>query len=192
MVPVEELDGYSRRSLVLKLGGATLAVAALLVFWLRPARPQQAPDFELPLLSGRGTLSSRELEGSVVVLNFFASWCAPCRQEAPRFEAAWQRYRDQGVEFVGVNLRDRPATARHFVEEFGISFPIVVDDDEELATKLGVYGLPQTFFIGRDWELAGTQTGDELGEQKGTTRFGAIESKELNRRVQALLDEEPR
>jgi peroxiredoxin len=186
MVPTEELEGYRPRSRVPKLIAA-LAIGAIAVFALLPARDRDAPKFDLPLLSQRGRLSDGDLRGSPVVMNFFASWCAPCREEAPRFEAAYQRYQDDGVKFVGVNVQDTTRNARRFVDEFGITFPVVVDTERELADQLEVYGLPQTFFLDENGELAGTKTGDEVGGGSGTATFGALSSHELEEGIRELL-----
>jgi peroxiredoxin len=188
MVPTEELEGYRPRSRVPKLIVA-IAVAAVVVVALLPARDEVTPGFDLPLLSSSGRLSSEDLRGSPVVLNFFASWCGPCREEAPRFESAYQKYKDQGVRFVGVNVQDRIETARRFVEEYGITFPVVVDADRKLAEQLEVYGLPQTFFIHENGALAGTKTGQTTDGGSGTATFGALSMKELEAGIEDLLAE---
>src|SRR5918992_4915823 len=150
MVPTHELEGYEQKFSSVRVVSWTIvalaAIAVVAYLALKPAEEQPVPEFDLPTLSG-GRLSSADLRGSPVVLNFFASWCAPCREEAPRFESAYQKYKDEGVRFVGVNVQDRIETARRFVEDYGITFPVVVDADRKLAEQLGVYGLPQTFFI---------------------------------------------
>jgi cytochrome c biogenesis protein CcmG/thiol:disulfide interchange protein DsbE len=188
MVPTEELEGYRPRSRVPKLVVA-IAVAAVVVVALLPARDEGAPRFDLPLLSSSGRLSSEDLSGSPVVLNFFASWCAPCREEAPRFESAYQKYKDEGVQFVGVNVQDRAETARRFVEDYGITFPVVVDADRKLAEQLEVYGLPQTFFIHENGTLAGTKTGERTDGGSGTATFGALSVEQLEAGIGDLLDE---
>jgi cytochrome c biogenesis protein CcmG/thiol:disulfide interchange protein DsbE len=190
MVPTEELEGYKPRSRVPKLAIA-IAVAAVVIVALLPARDQDAPHFDLPLLSGRGRLSTEELSGSPVVLNFFASWCLPCREEAPRFEAAYRKYRDEGVEFVGVNVQDRTETARRFVKEFGVTFPVVVDAERKLAEQLEVYGLPQTFFIDETGALAAVKKGEDVGQGSGTATFGALSTSQLEAGIEALLARTP-
>jgi cytochrome c biogenesis protein CcmG/thiol:disulfide interchange protein DsbE len=194
VVPTEELEDYAPRSRVPKLVVLviTALVAAFLLF--RSAPEKTLPNFELKSLSGSGTLTNAELKGSPVVLNFFASWCAPCRDEGPLLERAWRDYRDRGVRFVGVNYQDTPSRARHFVEEFGITFPIVVDDEGELARALDVYGLPQTFFLNENLQLVaenGAADADKESSGSGIAIFGAIERAELYRRIDALLTGSP-
>jgi cytochrome c biogenesis protein CcmG, thiol:disulfide interchange protein DsbE len=196
MIPVDELEGYPKRTSRWRYGVAALIAVALLggaVYGiLAPApgedvRPDAAPEFSLVSLSGQ-TLTSRQLRGHPVVLNFWASWCAPCREEAPLLEAKWREYREQGVRFVGVNIRDHEADARRFVDRYGLTFPIVRDPDQILADELGVgVGLPQTFFISEDWRLAAAVSGEELSSLGGTQILGAISEEELDRNIRALL-----
>ncbi len=191
MVPPEELDEAKKPKLGWILGG--LAAAIAVVLFLVPAeKTETVPDFDLPLLQTDGVLSSESLRGHPVVLNFWASWCAPCREEAPLLERTYQRFKDQGVRFVGVNLRDQEPNARRFVEDFGITFPVVRDEDQELARGLDVYGLPQTFFIDADGRLAST-TDTEGGEgtgQGGTIVLGAVDERELVEQIEQLLEED--
>jgi cytochrome c biogenesis protein CcmG, thiol:disulfide interchange protein DsbE len=185
MVPRDELEGYKRSRLTLVL--AALAAIVVVALVLAPAGDQEVPEFELPLLSG-GTLSSDELKGSPVVLNFWASWCEPCREEAPLLERMHRRYEDEGVRIIGVNIRDSTANARRFVREFDLSFPIVRDPDEELASGLEVYGLPQTFFVDRDWRLESTVEKRGAEDQaNGTIVLGAITEEQLRTQIERML-----
>ena len=111
-----------------------------------PLVSKPAPPFTLTLFDG-GRLSFEELRGKVVVVNFWASWCVPCREEAPLLEATWRAYRDQGVVFIGVNFQDQERAAREFLEEFGITFPNGPDPGSKIAIDYGVYGIPELFFI---------------------------------------------
>ena len=110
---------------------------------------QPARDFTVQLFDG-GTLTLSQLEGSPVVLNFWASWCTPCRDEAPALERAWQTYRDRGVAFVGVNIQDSDEAAMAHLAEFGATYPNGPDPSGTITVDYGVIGLPVTFFIGRD------------------------------------------
>jgi cytochrome c biogenesis protein CcmG/thiol:disulfide interchange protein DsbE len=105
-----------------------------------------APDFSLRLFDGRSVQLS-DFRGKVVFVNFWASWCPPCRVEAPLLEQAWQRYREHGVVFVGIDIQDTDEAGRRFLEEFAISYMNGRDLNSRIAIEYGVYGIPETFFI---------------------------------------------
>ena len=108
-----------------------------------------APPLDLTLLDG-GSLRLADLRGKVVVLNFWASWCIPCRKEMPSFEAIWQEYQDQDVVFLGVAVNsDREENARAFAEEVGVTYPLGVDTTGQHARDYRVMSLPTTFLIDR-------------------------------------------
>jgi len=112
-----------------------------------------APDFTLSLLDG-GELSLAEQRGLVVVVNFWASWCPPCRDEAPALERVWREYEDKGVVFVGVNVNDVTDNAMAFIEEFDITYPNGPDPYSRISRAYHVTGVPETFLIARDGRLA--------------------------------------
>jgi cytochrome c biogenesis protein CcmG/thiol:disulfide interchange protein DsbE len=141
----------------------TLPVAAVLVllaygFTLEPRYiptpllTKPAPPFSLPLFDGT-TLRLEDLRGKVVFLNFWASWCPPCRAEAGMLEAAWHEYKDRGVVFVGANIQDKEPDARAFLEEFAITYPNGIDRGSKIAIDYGVWGLPETFLIDREGRI---------------------------------------
>lgn len=105
-----------------------------------------AKEFSLELLGG-GTLALSELRGKVVMVDFWSSWCVPCRQEAPVLAEVYREYREQPVEFVGVDIWDRPSDALEFVNRFGTSYPTGVDANGAIAIDYGVTGIPEKFFI---------------------------------------------
>jgi cytochrome c biogenesis protein CcmG/thiol:disulfide interchange protein DsbE len=113
-----------------------------------------APDFELEQLSGEGGLTLSSLRGQVVVLNFWASWCSPCKEEAPVLQSGWERYRDEGVVFLGVDANDLSGDAREFIEEYGITYPNVHDGEGATLGRFGIPALPETMFIDRDGRVA--------------------------------------
>jgi cytochrome c biogenesis protein CcmG/thiol:disulfide interchange protein DsbE len=117
-----------------------------------PLLAKAAPSFALPLFDGT-VLRLEDLRGKVVFLNFWASWCPPCRAEARTLEAAWQEYKDQGVVFVGANIQDKEADARAFLEEFAITYPNGIDRGSKIAIDYGVWGLPETFIIDREGRI---------------------------------------
>jgi cytochrome c biogenesis protein CcmG, thiol:disulfide interchange protein DsbE len=145
-----------------------------------------APSFRLPLLDG-GALTDKDLRGHPVVVNFWASWCIPCREEAPLLERTWRAYEDQGVIFLGVNIKDAESDARRFVREFGISYPTVRDLDQRLTDAFGVKGLPETYFIDDQWTFMGTISGPRSGDEQGTVILGAISQDELIDNIEILI-----
>ncbi len=117
-----------------------------------PLIGRRAPPFTLTLFDG-GRFDLEAHRDKVVVVSFWASWCVPCREEAPLLEAAWRAYRDQGVLFVGVNVQDQEAAARQFIKEFGLSFPNGSDPGSRIAVDYGVYGIPELFFVDRSGRI---------------------------------------
>ncbi len=112
-----------------------------------------ATPFALTLFDG-GRFDLEAHRDKVVVVNFWASWCVPCREEAPLLEAAWRAYRDRGVVFVGVNFQDQELAARQFIQEFGLTFPNGPDLGSRIAVDYGVYGIPELFFVDRSGRIA--------------------------------------
>ena len=117
-----------------------------------------APDFTVRLFDG-DQLTLAQLRGQVVVVNFWASWCVPCRDEAPILEQAWQRYRDRGVFFLGIAYLDTDTESLAFLEEFGITYPNGPDIGTIIAEKYRIAGVPETFFIAKDGRVADLEIG---------------------------------
>lgn len=142
--------------------GSLVAVLGLLAFvTMRTNRPAsisvalargqspEAPPFSLPRLDADGFLDLTSLRGNVVVINFWASWCIPCREEAPLLEATWRRYRDHGVVVLGVNVQDLIPEALRFLQETKTTYPQVRDKDNTVYRAYGLTGVPETFFLDR-------------------------------------------
>jgi len=118
-----------------------------------------APDFSLPKLRGEGNIALSDYAGSPVVLNFWASWCGPCKDEAPILAATEKAWRDQGVVFLGVDTTDNREDAKAFEETFGIEYDSVFDVNGELSVSYGVLGYPETFFIDADGVIRAKHVG---------------------------------
>jgi cytochrome c biogenesis protein CcmG/thiol:disulfide interchange protein DsbE len=127
-----------------------------------------APDFSLQLFDG-GQLSLEDLHAQVIVINFWGSWCEPCREEAPILEKVWQEYQGQGVTFIGIAYKDTEGKARAFLDEFGITYPNALDPANRVARAYRVQGVPETFFI-KDGEIASLYIGP-LAEDQLVTRI---------------------
>jgi cytochrome c biogenesis protein CcmG/thiol:disulfide interchange protein DsbE len=110
---------------------------------------RKAPDFSLSKLNGSGTIAISDLRGSPVVLNFWASWCGPCKQEAPLLAATEQQWRSRGVVFLGVDSEDNRDDAKVFEGEYGTGYESAFDPAGTLKAQYGVLGYPETFFIDR-------------------------------------------
>lgn len=125
-----------------------------------------APDFSLPRLDGEGQLHLRALRGKAVVLNFWASWCVPCKQEAPLLEAAAERYRSAGLVVVGIDAQDFRSDARRFVERYGLSYPVVRDNGTSTLVRYDVTGFPETWFVDRSGHLVGEHVTGPLTRER--------------------------
>jgi peroxiredoxin len=114
---------------------------------------QPAADFTLNLFNGE-TFRLSEQRGRAVVLNFWASWCTPCRAEMPYFETTYRAYLERGVVFVGAAVQDETESAQAFLDELGITYPVGMDEGNEIALRYQLAGLPTTIFISSDGEVA--------------------------------------
>jgi cytochrome c biogenesis protein CcmG, thiol:disulfide interchange protein DsbE len=148
----------------LKLGAQVVALAAvagllaLLVWQLghqqhAPKVGAQAPGFTLRRLDGPGTVSLAGYRGKAVVLNFWASWCNPCKSEAKVLQRDWTQYRDK-VVFLGVDYHDLASEARRFVDVHGLTFPILDDGPGNVTHgKYGISQVPETYVVSRTGEI---------------------------------------
>ena len=117
-----------------------------------------APDFKMPLIRG-GDFAMADYIGRPIIVNFWASWCPPCRDESPGFERTWQRYADDNVLFVGIDIQDTLEDGLAYVESFDLTYPNGIDVDGKITVDYGVIGLPVTFFIGTDGVVKGRWVG---------------------------------
>lgn len=110
---------------------------------------EAARDFSLELLGGE-TLTLSELRGKVIMLDFWASWCPPCREEAPTLSQVYREFQGQAVEFIGIDIWDRPNDARVYVDLFDVPYPNSIDSQGIVAIDYGVKGIPEKIFIDPD------------------------------------------
>ncbi len=173
--------------------GLAIVVGSVVFLLLKPAPegPREAPRFALPLLVGDGELTSAELEGTPLVINFWGSWCEPCKEELPAFQSTYDDYQDR-VEFVGINMKDNLDDARAMADDYGLTYPLVVGATD-LEREFGLVGYPTTVFITSDYELMDSDVepdeGPTLlgGRQGGTSGLGAITEDELRAEIEKLI-----
>ena len=157
--------GLSRRERIMAIGGAVTGLLVIAVVWTLAGRSTQpglppvaetnrpAPDFALPGLNGE-TVRLSDYRGKVVLVNFWGSWCQPCKEETPALQAIYTKLRDQGLVIVGVDLRnqERPgaegdANVRAFVRQYGVTYPIALDVNGDIARAYQIYPIPTSFFV---------------------------------------------
>jgi len=121
-----------------------------------PKQKLESIDFELQDLSGVNRRLS-DYRGKVVFLNFWATWCGPCRFEMPSMEKLYRHYKDEGLEIVAVNLQEDLGSVQRFVEEYGLSFPVLLDTTGRIGATYGARSIPTTYIVDREgFVLAGT------------------------------------
>jgi cytochrome c biogenesis protein CcmG/thiol:disulfide interchange protein DsbE len=167
-------------------GAVVLLITTLLALLLiKPPQKslcdEAAPAWSLNLFDAyrggldKSTVSLDELRGKGVVLNFWASWCKPCEEEAAALEEAWQRYKDKGVVFIGVDYLDQEPAAKRYLEKFGVSYPNGPDLASKISKRYTIRGVPETFFI------------DPQGKLVGCRRIGPLSPGELDQRIAEIM-----
>ncbi len=161
-------------------GGMVGALLLVVLIWFVTDRAElpsigevnrPAPDFRLPALAG-GEIQLHDYQGSVVLVNFWGTWCEPCKRETPALQSAYEQLRDQGLVVVGVNLTDdelvqgnSEADIRSFVEQYGVTYPIALDIEGEATKAFRVYPLPTSFFIDRQGNIRYMRVGELTTEE---------------------------
>ncbi len=116
------------------------------------AEGSEVPYFELQSINGnRRTL--KDYKGKVILINFWASWCGPCNEEAPSLEAMYNKLKNEGVTVVSISIDNNAANAESFVKKYSITFPVLFDPDETVAASYGLTGVPETFILTPDYKL---------------------------------------
>jgi cytochrome c biogenesis protein CcmG, thiol:disulfide interchange protein DsbE len=134
-----------------------------------------APNFTLERLDEEGDLSLSSLRGKAVVLNVWASWCIPCKDEAPFLEQVWREHRGRGLVVVGLDAKDFRRDARDFMRRYELSFPVVYDGPGDTLSAWGVTGFPETFVLDRQGRVL-------------KSFVGAVDSDEDRARLRAAVD----
>jgi cytochrome c biogenesis protein CcmG/thiol:disulfide interchange protein DsbE len=173
-----------RQELMMVLIGGLIGVVIVAIVWIISARlatpeipaaaetNRPAPAFNLPRVGG-GSLQLNELRGKIVLINFWGTWCAPCIEETPALQSAYMQLKDQGVEFVGINLRHQEAVGAEgdnavaaFAQGFNVTYPIVMDVDGEIARKYQISPIPVSYFLDTEGNIryvyVGTLTANEV------------------------------
>jgi cytochrome c biogenesis protein CcmG, thiol:disulfide interchange protein DsbE len=175
-----EPTARSKRTGLIVAFAVVLALLGLLAWGLRkvqagPVESGMAPDFTLTSFDGR-TLTLSELRGQVVIINFWASWCPPCREEAAYLEQTWRKYKDQGVIFIGVDWVDTEKEALAYMDEFDLTYFNGPDIGTRIAQAYNIQGVPETFYVAKNGELRGVH-------------IGPLKSPELDEKIDELLAE---
>lgn len=124
----------------------------------KPSVRVEAPAFTLAGVGGK-TVSLKNYKSKVVLLNFWASWCAPCREEMPALEKLWSDYKGRGLVIIAIAADRRPETARRLIEKLGLTFPALFDPEGTVRTLYEVAALPTTYLIGKDGKINGRALG---------------------------------
>lgn len=125
---------------------------------------EEAPNFVLPTLQGDKVQLS-ELRGTGVVLNFWGSWCEPCKDEMPDLEKSYQTFKDQGVTVIGVNIGETDVAIKSFQDRYKINFPIAMDQRKEITQLYGIGPIPTTYFIDKNGIVKKIIIGGPMSEQ---------------------------
>jgi len=141
-----------------------------------PRDSGMAPDFTITGFDGR-TVALSQLRGQVVIVNFWASWCPPCREEAAYLERTWRKYQGKGVMFIGVDWVDTEKEALAYIDEFDITYLNGPDIGTRIAQAYRIQGVPETFYV------------DKTGRLRGV-HIGPLKAPQLDDKIEELLNEQ--
>jgi cytochrome c biogenesis protein CcmG, thiol:disulfide interchange protein DsbE len=186
-LPIDKLDGqapptagHKRIGIIISFA-LILTLLGLLAWGLKKAQAGpldkgMAPDFTITGYDGR-TVTLSKLRGQVVIVNFWASWCPPCREEAAYLEATWRKYEGKGVVFIGVDWVDTEKEALAYIKEFDITYLNGPDVATRAAQAYNIKGVPETFFVAKNGELRGVH-------------IGPLTTPQLDEKIEELLAEQ--
>lgn len=120
---------------------------------------QPAPNFTLPKVNG-GKVNLKELKGKAVVVNFWGSWCGPCKREMPVIQKAYSRYKGEDLEIVAVNVQESEAVVKRFIDSYSLTFPVALDKKAEVYRSWEIFSLPTTFFIDSEGDIMRAYEGE--------------------------------
>ena len=177
--PALPAQNAGRAGIVITLA-VILAILGLLAWGLKksqagPRDSGRAPDFMLTGFDGR-SVTLTQLRGQVVIINFWASWCLPCREEAAYLEQTWRKYKDRGVVFIGVDYVDTEKGARAYIREFDITYINGPDLGTRISQAYNIKGVPETYYV------------DKQGVLRGVN-IGPLKSPQLDEKIDELLAE---
>ena len=155
---------------ILFLGAGVAFIVLLAVrLWQTNVQGQraagEAPELRFTTFDGED-IDLRELRGKAVVINFWASWCTPCREEADLLEQTWRREKDNGIVFLGLDYLDQEPAALAYLKEFDITYPNGPDLRSQAARRYRIQGVPETFFISPDGKIVKTVVGPIANQQE--------------------------
>jgi cytochrome c biogenesis protein CcmG, thiol:disulfide interchange protein DsbE len=167
---------------------ATFVILALLALGVKqrtspPLESGSAPTFELKTFEGQ-TIRLSDLRGKAVAVNFWASWCQPCREEAPFLEGAWRKYKDRGFVLIGVDYVDTDSEARKYMKEFDLTYPNGPDVGTLVSQAYHITGVPETYFITKEGKLLG---GKDANGRPYANWIGPISQAALEERIEKML-----
>lgn len=120
--------------------------------------PEEAEDFTLKTLKGE-TVSLKDYRGRLIFLNFWATWCGPCRAEMPSMQRLWEEFKEEDFVILAINIQEESKLVSSFMNERGLSFPVLLDEKGKVARTYGIRGIPTTFFLNPEGEIIGKAVG---------------------------------
>ena len=131
---------------------------------------QKAPEITLPGMTGK-TVKLSDFRGQVVMVNFWASWCQPCRTEMPLIEDIYNKYKKIGFTVLGVNVDENPKAGKKMLKEIPVSFPVVFDSDNKMIEKYEVQAMPSTYMVDRKGNIRDIHRGYKKGDEKAYEEY---------------------